>query len=131
MHVIGRMPSYSHSRRMYLVNSSFINKAFTRDTIIYLIAVGFFSILSQVVILRELNVTFFGIELIYILSFAFWLIGTAIGASIGGRFYIPKEKSILNLFLSVAFLLIEFIIADPSGFLLEMLQWQRHGKMDS
>jgi spermidine synthase len=91
---------------MYLVNSSFINKAFTRDTIIYLIAVGFFSILSQVVILRELNVTFFGIELIYILSFAFWLIGTAIGASIGGRFYIPKEKSILNLFLSVAFLLI-------------------------
>jgi spermidine synthase len=77
-----------------------------RTTSIYLIAVGFFSILGQVVILRELNVAFYGIELIYILSFAFWLVGTAIGAAAGRRSYTPLDKSIHGLFLISAILLI-------------------------
>ena len=80
-----------------------------RNNIIYLIAVGFFSILSQVVILRELNVAFYGIELIYILSFAFWLLGTAIGAAIGRRSYIPEEKAIHIVFFLSAILLISDI----------------------
>jgi spermidine synthase len=81
-----------------------------RSNIIYLIAVGFFSILGQVVILRELNVAFYGIELIYILSFAFWLLGTAIGAAVGRRSYFPKEVIIHLIFLLSAILLITDII---------------------
>ena len=104
------MPNYSHSKRMYLVNRNFANQIKIRNTIIYLIAVGFFSILGQVVILRELNVAFFGIELIYILSFAFWMIGTAIGAAVGRQSYIPEEKKIHKLFLVSAILLIVDII---------------------
>jgi len=79
-------------------------------SIIYLGAVGFFSILAQVVILRELNVAFYGIELIYVLSFGIWLIGSAAGASIGKRSFIPKRNHIQFLFyLSNLFLLADFL----------------------
>jgi len=81
-----------------------------RSDIVYLLAVGFISILGQVVMLRELNVAFYGIELIYILSFAFWLLGTGIGAAIGRRGYIPKEKTIHIFFLLSALLLIGDIV---------------------
>jgi spermidine synthase len=92
------------------VNRNFINRIKLSNNSIYLIAVGFFSILGQVVILRELNVAFYGIELIYILSFAFWLIGTAIGATIGHRAYIPDEVKIHKVILGSAFLLIVDIV---------------------
>lgn len=95
---------------MYLVNRNFINQMKIPTTSIYLIAVGFFSILGQVVILRELNVAFYGIELIYILSFAFWLVGTAIGAAAGRRSYTPLDKNIHGLFLISAILLIADMI---------------------
>jgi spermidine synthase len=95
---------------MYLVNQNFTDQLKSSSSIIYLIAVGFFSILGQVVVLRELNVTFFGIELIYILSFTFWLLGTAIGAAVGRRSFIPKEKNIHALFLLSTILLIVDII---------------------
>jgi spermidine synthase len=81
-----------------------------RSTTVYLIAIGFFSILGQVVLLRELNVAFYGIELIYILSFAFWLLGTAIGAAAGRRSYIPGEIIIHIFFLLSAILLISDIV---------------------
>jgi hypothetical protein len=55
--------------------------------VVYLFVVGLYSILGQVVILRELNVAFYGIELIYLLSFTFWMLGTAIGATLGRRSY--------------------------------------------
>ncbi|MEG8946680.1 hypothetical protein [Rosettibacter firmus] len=78
--------------------------------VINLITVGFFSILSQVIILRELNVAFYGIELIYVLSLGFWLIGTAIGASVGKKSFIPEQKNISNLFiLSILILLIDIL----------------------
>lgn len=48
--------------------------------ILYLVSVGFVSILAQVVILRELNVAFFGVELVYIIAISVWLLSTAIGA---------------------------------------------------
>jgi len=60
----------------------------------YLLIVGFVSILGQVIILRELNVSFYGIELIYILSFGFWLFGTSIGAITGRRSFTPTQKQI-------------------------------------
>lgn len=71
----------------------------TSSTAAYLIAVGFVSILGQVVILRELNVAFYGIELIYILALGFWLLGTAIGAAVGRSTHEPQERSVQNLFL--------------------------------
>lgn len=80
------------------------------SNIVYLIAVGFFSILGQVILLRELNVAFYGIELIYILSFSFWLLGTGVGAALGRRRYIPIERTIHIFFLLSALLLIGDIV---------------------
>ena len=110
MQVTGRTLNCLRSRRLCSANRNFINLMKLHSTIIYLIAVGFFSILGQVVILRELNVAFYGIELIYILSFAFWLLGTAIGAAAGRRSYFPKEITIHFIFLLSAILLIIDII---------------------
>ncbi len=39
----------------------------------HLFLVGLVSMLAQVVILRELNVAFYGVELIYILAIGAWL----------------------------------------------------------
>ena len=47
-----------------------------------LFLVGFVSMLAQVAILRELNVAFYGIELIYALAIGAWLLSTATGALI-------------------------------------------------
>jgi len=52
---------------------------------VYLLITGFISILGQVVILRELNVAFYGIELIYIIALGIWLLGTAAG-TISGKY---------------------------------------------
>lgn len=49
-----------------------------------LFLVGLVSLLSQVVLLRELNVAFYGIELVYLVALAAWLGGTAAGAALGG-----------------------------------------------
>lgn len=92
------------------MNRNFINSVKVHNTVVYLVAVGFFSILGQVVILRELNVAFYGIELIYILSFGFWLAGTAIGAAVGRRSYIPEDKNIQLLFLISSVLLLIDIV---------------------
>ncbi|MDR3611787.1 MAG: hypothetical protein P4L27_14550 [Ignavibacteriaceae bacterium] len=66
---------------------------------IFIFLTGFISILGQIVLLRELNVAFRGIELVYILAFSTWLIGTAVGVSIGKRSYVPPESRIIILFL--------------------------------
>ncbi len=50
---------------------------------VHLLLLGFISILGQVVILRELNVAFYGVELIYILSLGLWMFWTALGAVLG------------------------------------------------
>jgi len=50
-----------------------------------LIFIGFFSILAQVVLIRESAVAFFGSELVVLLSIAFWMIGTGAGAFAGRR----------------------------------------------
>jgi len=47
-----------------------------------LFLVGFLSLLAQVVLLRELNVAFYGIELAYLVALAAWLAGTAAGAAL-------------------------------------------------
>lgn len=66
---------------------------------ISLFSIGLISILGQVVLLRELNVAFFGIELIYLLALGIWLFWTAIGALIGRRTYLPSYNHIAVLFI--------------------------------
>src|ERR1035437_2890693 len=70
----------------------------------FLFLTGFVSILGQIVLLRELNITFRGIELIYTLAFSVWLVGTALGGSIGKRNYVPPDKRIIILFLLIGIL---------------------------
>ena len=66
---------------------------------IYLFAIGLISILGQVVLLRELNVSFYGVELIYILALGIWLFWTAAGAVIGRRVRFPSPNHIAALFI--------------------------------
>ncbi|MEI6315782.1 MAG: hypothetical protein WCO89_12995, partial [Syntrophus sp. (in: bacteria)] len=44
--------------------------------------IGLISILSQVILLRELAVAFYGVELIYLFALGVWLFFTAAGAMI-------------------------------------------------
>jgi len=46
-----------------------------------LFLVGFVSLVGQIVLLRELTVAFFGIELIYLIALGVWLLASAIGRS--------------------------------------------------
>jgi len=64
-----------------------------------LILVGFFSILSQVLLLRELNVATYGVELIYLLGLAVWLLGTAAGVLATRRPLPPSPARMSWLFL--------------------------------
>ncbi|MBE3099740.1 MAG: hypothetical protein IMZ44_21705, partial [Planctomycetes bacterium] len=54
-----------------------------------LLLTGLLSLLGQVVLLRELNVAFFGVELVYLLAIGVWMLGTALGSVLwprsGGR----------------------------------------------
>jgi spermidine synthase len=70
-----------------------------------LFIIGFVSILGQVVILRELNVAFFGTELVYILAMGLWLLCTAGGAVIGRRACTPSDTTIRWLILLAALVL--------------------------
>lgn len=70
-----------------------------------LILIGIISILGQVVILRELSVALFGIELIYILSIGIWLFWTGVGALIASKSFQPTRTAVNLLFLTLAFIL--------------------------
>jgi spermidine synthase len=85
---------------------NFVKTKILLESAHFLFGAGFVSILAQVVILRELNAAFYGIELIYILALGIWLLGTAIGALIGRRSSIPQESSIRALFIIFAIILI-------------------------
>lgn len=71
----------------------------------HLFTIGFISILGQVIILRELSVAFYGIELIYILAMGVWLFWTACGALIGRRKFVPSVVAVRYLFILFAVLL--------------------------
>ncbi|MCP4654378.1 MAG: hypothetical protein GY856_03055 [bacterium] len=62
--------------------------------ILWLLTIGLISLLGQVVLLRELNVAFFGSELIYVLALGFWLLWTAAGAALGRRRYLPSALQV-------------------------------------
>ncbi len=66
---------------------------------ISLLIIGLISILGQVVLLRELNVSYYGVELIYLLALGVWLFWTATGALIGRRIQFPSFNRIAVLFI--------------------------------
>jgi spermidine synthase len=72
---------------------------------VYLLITGFISILGQVIILRELNAAFYGIDLIYIIALGIWLVGTATGTITGKYFFSKSPQSLKILFLIWGFLL--------------------------
>lgn len=72
---------------------------------IYLFVVGLVSILGQAVLLRELNVAFYGIDLIYTLALGVWLVWTAVGAVIGRRRLRPSLAWTHGLFFLFSLLL--------------------------
>jgi len=55
-----------------------------------LFIVGLVSIAAQVVLLRELNVAAFGVELVYVLALGVWLAATALGAVLCRSARIPR-----------------------------------------
>ncbi len=71
---------------------------------LFLLLIGFVSILGQVALLRELSVAAFGVELIYILAIGVWLAGTAMGAAIGRKHDLPSRDRIRAFFLLVSIL---------------------------
>jgi spermidine synthase len=93
----------------------------------YLFAVGFVSILAQTVLLRELSVAFYGVELIYTLALGIWLFCSACGAMLCRHTKSPSSASIQSLFLlssisipvDVAFIRsIRLLFSDvPGGYL--------------
>jgi spermidine synthase len=72
----------------------------------YLLVIGLVSILGQVVLLRELSVAFYGVDLIYTLALGIWLLWTALGAAIGWRSLSPPIARVRRLFLLFALLLL-------------------------
>jgi spermidine synthase len=64
----------------------------------YLFAIGFVGILGQVVLLRELSVASYGVELTYILAIGIWLFSSACGAMICRREFLPSFSRISFLF---------------------------------
>ncbi len=62
-----------------------------------LFIIGFTTLFGQVVLLRELNVAFYGVELIYLLALGFWLFLTALGALLSRRIIAPSPGRIFAL----------------------------------
>ena len=65
--------------------------------------IGLISLLSQVILLRELAVAFYGVELIYLFAFGIWLFFTAAGALIS-RYRIAAPGAMTVAFLCLAVL---------------------------
>ncbi len=75
-----------------------------------LLIIGLVSILGQAVLLRELSVAFYGIELIYVLAMGIWLVWTALGAGLGRRDRHPSGTRIHYLFLLFSLLLVADVV---------------------
>jgi spermidine synthase len=72
---------------------------------IELFSLGLITLLGQVVLMRELIVAFFGVELVYVLAMGTWLLGSAAGAAIGRREHVPSASTLKGLFVVFSLLL--------------------------
>ncbi|MCX7816698.1 MAG: hypothetical protein N2317_04195 [Syntrophales bacterium] len=73
--------------------------------ILVLYVTGLVTLLSQVVLLRELTVTFYGVEFIYLVSIAFWLLWGGIGATLSRRVLLPTPGTLPALLLAFTIVL--------------------------
>ncbi|RPH94107.1 hypothetical protein EHM69_08310 [candidate division KSB1 bacterium] len=71
-----------------------------------LFVIGWISILGQVVMLRELAVALYGVELVYLLAIGFWLLGTAAGALFCRQSEKPQSNGVQWLLVLFALLLL-------------------------
>lgn len=84
-----------------------------------LLLVGLLSILGQIVLLRELVVAFYGVELVYILAIGVWLLAAAAGAASARRSVVPSRRILATLLFVCAVLLpLEVALARGSRLLL-------------
>jgi spermidine synthase len=67
-----------------------------------LFLVGLLAILFQIVLLRELNVAFYGVELVYALALAAWMAGGAAGAAFAPRWRAATPGRVAGLLMAVA-----------------------------
>ena len=82
---------------------------------LFLFCIGLISILGQVVLLRELNVALYGVELFYILALGMWLLWGAAGTWIGSRINTDSSRTVSVLFLLWAvFLLLDVLFIRGS-----------------
>jgi spermidine synthase len=77
---------------------------------IWLVAIGCLSMLGQVVVLREVSVAFYGVELVLLLALAVWLAGTALGALLVAHGQRGHERDIRRPFLLFALLLLAAVV---------------------
>lgn len=68
--------------------------------VVALFLTGFVSLIGQIILLRELNVAFFGVELIYLIALGVWLLLAAIGTLAGGRKVSSDRTATLFLFFA-------------------------------
>lgn len=80
-----------------------------------LFVIGLVSLLGQVILLRELNVAFFGVELIYILALGVWLCFTALGALAGRRAGMPSPVGVMSLLLIYGVFLLSALVFIRAG----------------
>lgn len=71
---------------------------------LHLWVVGFTSILGQTILLRELHVAFYGVDLVYLLALGIWLLWSAAGA-VAGRRREPSPDSVRMLLAAFALVL--------------------------
>ena len=62
---------------------------------------GLVSLFGQIILLRELDVAFYGIELIYLIGLGVWMFLTAVGAVAGGRRPSAGRAAVLFLCLAI------------------------------
>jgi spermidine synthase len=67
-----------------------------------LLLLGALALVSQIVLLRELSVAFYGIELVYLLAIASWLAGTTAGAMVAPRSLRATRRRLAWLLTAVA-----------------------------
>ena len=80
-----------------------------------LAVLGLLSILAQVVLMRELHVAFYGVELAYLIAVGIWLFWTAIGALLGGRFRKPSPGGVTLLLIVFASVMIPEVLFIRAG----------------
>jgi hypothetical protein len=75
------------------------------SAVVSLFLTGFVSLIGQIVLLRELNVAFFGVELIYLIALGVWLLLTALGTIAVPRRYSPPPDRTATLLLPLVLFL--------------------------